>query len=69
MTTCTICRAPCPGTDDDDAPCCSACYAANLAGAELRPRGGQRELPRPIRVWRMPWEDGERRETWDARGN
>lgn len=59
-TPCTICAAPCPGTADDDAPCCGACYAANLAGAELRPRPPRlRELLRLVRAWGLPGdEDG-----------
>jgi hypothetical protein len=37
MTPCTICAAPCPGTDDDDEACCLACHLANFAGADLQP--------------------------------
>ena len=37
MTACTICGLPCPGTDDDDAPCCAWCDAVNFGEAEVRP--------------------------------
>lgn len=69
MTPCTICATPCPGTDDDDAACCLACYDANLAGAELKPRPPRlRELPRLVRAWGLPGdEDG--RDVWDEHGN
>lgn len=64
MTPCTICATPCHGTDDDDAPCCAWCDAANLAGAEVRPpasvtRGCRRRLaPAPWLLEVLADEDG-----------
>lgn len=62
MTNCTICAAPCLGTDDDDAPTCATSYRENLAGAELRPRPPRlRDMPHLVRVWGLA-QDGDGRE-------
>ena len=59
-TRCTVCAAPCPGTDDQDNAWCRWCFAQYVAWSEVRPLGVLdflADVAATARARRVVWEE------------